>query len=136
VVRKVPNRWAHGRPVLQTRGRTWAARLATAQGDWAGALASLAQARLALTAPGDRVRAQLALEEFRVALALAQAEAGALIPRLAANTAPGLLKARLSRPALAAVRAGKTRPHRRPCQGRRADNHAERRRTRRSLGAA
>ena len=74
---------------------TWIARLATAQGDQAGALASLAQARLALTAPDDRVRAQFALEEFRVALALAPAEAGALIRRLPASTASGLLQARL-----------------------------------------
>ena len=74
---------------------TWIARLATARGDRAGALASLAQARLALAAPDDRVRAQFALEEFRVAVALAPAEAGALIPRLPANTASRLLQARL-----------------------------------------
>jgi LuxR family maltose regulon positive regulatory protein len=74
---------------------TWIARLATAQGDRAGALASLAQARLALTAPDDSVRAQFALEEFRVALALAPAEAGTLIPRLPDNTASRLLQARL-----------------------------------------
>ena len=74
---------------------TWIARLATAQGDRAGALASLAQARLALAAPDDRVRAQFALEEFRVAVALAPAEAGGLIPRLPANTASRLLQARL-----------------------------------------
>jgi LuxR family maltose regulon positive regulatory protein len=60
-----------------------------------GALASLAQVRLALAVPDDRVRAQFALEEFRVALALAPAEAGALIPRLPASTASGLLQARL-----------------------------------------
>ena len=48
-----------------------------------------------LAAPDDRVRAQFALEEFRVALALAPAEASALIPRLPANTASGLLQARL-----------------------------------------
>ena len=72
----------NGRPVLQTMVDTWIARLATAQRDRAGALASLAQARLALAAPDDRVRAQFALEEFRIALALAPAEAGALIPRL------------------------------------------------------
>jgi LuxR family maltose regulon positive regulatory protein len=87
--------WINGRPVLQTMVDTWIARLATAQGDRAGALASLAQARLALTAPDDRVQAQLAIEEFRAALALQPAEAGALVPRLPANTAAGLLKARL-----------------------------------------
>ena len=85
----------NGRPFLQAMVDTWIARLATAQGDRAGALASLAQARLALAAPDDRVRAQFALEEFRVALALAPAEAGALIPRLPANTASRLLQARL-----------------------------------------
>ena len=74
---------------------TWIARLATAEGDQAGALASLAQARLALTAPDDSVRAQFAIEEFRVALALAPAEAGALVPRLPASTGSGLLQARL-----------------------------------------
>ena len=71
------------------------ARLATAQGDRAGALASLAQARLALAAPDDPVRAQFALAEFRIALALAPAEASALIPRLPAGTASRLLQARL-----------------------------------------
>ena len=85
----------NGRPVLQTVADTWIARLATAQGDRAGALASLAQARLALAAPDDSVRAQFALEEFRIALALAPAEAGALIPRLPASTASRLLQARL-----------------------------------------
>jgi LuxR family maltose regulon positive regulatory protein len=85
----------NGRPVIQSMVDTWLARLATAQGDRAGALASLAQVRLALTAPNDRVRAQFALEEFRVALALAPAEASALIPRLPATTASALLQARL-----------------------------------------
>jgi len=72
-----------------------AALLAAARGDRAGALASLAQARLALAAPDDRVRAQFALEEFRIALALAPAEAGALIPQLPGGTASALLRARL-----------------------------------------
>jgi LuxR family maltose regulon positive regulatory protein len=85
----------NGRPVLQTIVDTWIARLATARGDRPGALASLAQVRLALAVPDDRVRAQFALEEFRVALALAPAEAGALIPQLPASTASGLLQARL-----------------------------------------
>ena len=85
----------NGRPVLQTIVDTWIARLATARGDRAGALASLAQVRLALAVPDDRVRAQFALEEFRVTLALAPAEAGALIPRLPASTVSGLLQARL-----------------------------------------
>jgi LuxR family transcriptional regulator, maltose regulon positive regulatory protein len=85
----------NGRPYIQTMVDTWIARLATAQGNRAGALASLAQARLRLTAPDDRVRAQFALEEFRVAVALAPAEASALIPQLPANTASRLLQARL-----------------------------------------
>ena len=85
----------NGRPFIQTMVDTWIARLATAQGDRAGALASLAQVRLALPAPDERVRAQFALEEFRVTLALAPAEAGALIPRLPTNTASRLLQARL-----------------------------------------
>ena len=85
----------NGRPVLQTVVDTWIARLATAQGDRAGALASLAQARLALAAPDDSVRAQFALEEFRIALALEPAEASALIPRLPASTASRLVQARL-----------------------------------------
>ena len=85
----------NGRPYIQGMVDTWIARLATARGDRAGALASLAQARLALAAPDDRVRAQFALEEFRVAVALAPAEAGGLIPRLPANTASRLLQARL-----------------------------------------
>jgi LuxR family maltose regulon positive regulatory protein len=85
----------NGRPVVQTMVDTWIARLATAQGDRAGALASLAQARLAFTAPDDRVRAQFAIEEFRIEVALAPAEASALIPRLPASTASGLLRAQL-----------------------------------------
>jgi len=85
----------NGRPVLQAMVDTWIARLATAQGDRAGALASLAQARQALTAPDERVRAQFALEEFRIALALQPAEASALIPRLPVSTASRLLQARL-----------------------------------------
>ena len=85
----------NGRPYIQGMVDTWIARLATARGDRAGALASLAQARLALTAPDDKVRAQFALEEFRVAVALAPAEAGGLIPRLPANSASRLLQARL-----------------------------------------
>jgi len=85
----------NGLPILQTMVDTWIARLATAQGDRAGALAALAQARLALAAPDDRVRAQFALEEFRIALALEPAEAAALIPRLSASTASRLLQARL-----------------------------------------
>jgi LuxR family transcriptional regulator, maltose regulon positive regulatory protein len=85
----------NGRPYIEGMVDTWIARLATAQGERAGALASLAQARLALTAPDDRVRAQFALEEFRVAVALAPAEAGELMPRLPANTASRLFQARL-----------------------------------------
>ena len=85
----------NGRPVLQTMVDTWTARLATAEGNRAHALASLAQARLALAAPDDSVRAQFALEEFRIALALAPAEAGALIPELPDSTASALLQARL-----------------------------------------
>ena len=85
----------NGRPALQAMVDTWIARLATAQGDRAGALASLAQARLALTAPDDRVRAQFALEEFRIALALEPAAASALIPQLPDSTASRLLQARL-----------------------------------------
>jgi len=85
----------NGRPALQAMVGTWIARLDTAQRDRAGALASLAQARLALAAPDDRVRAQFALEEFRIALALAPAEAGELVPRLPATTASRLLQARL-----------------------------------------
>ena len=85
----------NGRPLLQTMVNTWITRLATAQGDRTGAMASLAQARLVLAAPDDRVRAQFAIEEFRVALALAPAEASALVPRLPANTTSRLLQARL-----------------------------------------
>ena len=85
----------NGRPYIQGMVDTWIARLATAQGDRAGALASLAQARLALTAPDDRVRAQFALEEFRVAVALEPPEASAMIPQLPDNTASWLLQARL-----------------------------------------
>ena len=50
----------NGRPYIQAMVDTWIARLATAEGVRAGALASLAQARLALAAPDDRVRAQFA----------------------------------------------------------------------------
>jgi LuxR family transcriptional regulator, maltose regulon positive regulatory protein len=85
----------NGRPVIQTMVDTWIARLATAEGDRTGALASLTQARLALTAPDDRVRAQHVLEEFRIAIALAPAEASALIPRLPPTTASAMLQARL-----------------------------------------
>jgi LuxR family maltose regulon positive regulatory protein len=48
-----------------------------------------------LAAPDQRVRAQFALEEFRIALALEPAEASALIPQLPASTASRLLQARL-----------------------------------------
>jgi LuxR family maltose regulon positive regulatory protein len=85
----------NGRRVLQAMVDTWIARLATAQGDRAGALASLAQARLAFMAPDDKVRAQFAIEEFRIALALEPAEAGVLVPQLPATTASQLLEARL-----------------------------------------
>jgi DNA-binding CsgD family transcriptional regulator len=96
----------NGRPVLQAMVDTWTARLATAQGDRAGALASLAQARLALAAPDARVQAQFALEEFRIALALAPAEADALIPQLPDSTASRLLRARLHVARREWVRAG------------------------------
>ena len=85
----------NGRPLAQTMVDTWIARLATAQGDRVGALASLAQARLALAEPDEKVRAQFTLEEFRIALALQPAEASALIAKLPANTAARLLQARL-----------------------------------------
>ena len=85
----------NGRPALQAMVDTWIARLATAHGDRAGAQASLAQALLALTAPDNSVRAQFAIEEFRVTLALEPAEAGALVTRLPDNTASRLLQARL-----------------------------------------
>jgi hypothetical protein len=85
----------NGRPALQAMVDTWIARLATAQGDRARALACLAQVRLALAVPDDKVRAQFALEEFRVALALAAAEAAALVSQLPASTASELLQARL-----------------------------------------
>ena len=85
----------NGRPVLQSMVDTWIARLATARGDRAGALAALTQARLALAAPDESVLAQFALEEFRIALALEPAEASALIPRLPAGTASRLLQGRL-----------------------------------------
>ena len=85
----------NGRPALQSTVDIWAARLATAQRDQAGALAALAQARLALATPDARVQGQLAIEEFRITLAFAPAEASALIPRLPATTAAGLLRARL-----------------------------------------
>ena len=85
----------NGRPYIQGMVDTWIARLATAQGDRAGALASLAQARLRLAAADDRVLTQFALEEFRVAVALAPAEANAMVPRLLVNTTSALLQARL-----------------------------------------
>jgi LuxR family transcriptional regulator, maltose regulon positive regulatory protein len=84
----------NGRPVILSMIDTWMARLATAQGDRAAALASLAQARLALVQPDDRVRAEFALEEFRIALALEPAEASSLVPRLPQSTASRLLQAR------------------------------------------
>ncbi|MGO8958697.1 MAG: LuxR C-terminal-related transcriptional regulator [Streptosporangiaceae bacterium] len=85
----------NGRPVIQSLVDTWIARLDTAQHDRAGALASLAQARLALAAPDDRTREQLTVEEFRIALAVQPAEANALVPRLPASTASRLLQPRL-----------------------------------------
>ncbi len=85
----------NGRPYIQGMVDTWITRLATAQGDRAGALASLAEARLRLVAPDDRVRAQFALEEFRIAVAFAPAEANAMVPRLLRNTTSALLQARL-----------------------------------------
>ena len=85
----------NGRPVLQVMVDIWMARLATAQGDRAAALGSLAQARMALTEPDDRVQAQFASEEFRIALALEPADASSLIPQLPSDTASWLLRARL-----------------------------------------
>jgi LuxR family maltose regulon positive regulatory protein len=85
----------NGRPVLQAMIDIWLARLATAQGHRAAALAALAQARMALTEPDDRVRAQFASEEFRIALALEPADTSSLIPQLPSNTASWLLRARL-----------------------------------------
>jgi len=85
----------NGRPVIQSLVDTWITRLATAQHDRAGALASLAQARLALTASDERTQAQFTVEEFRIALALQPAEASALIPLLPESTASRLLQARL-----------------------------------------
>ena len=63
----------NGRPVLQTMVDTWIARLAAAQGSGGRAGVFWPRPRLALAAPDERVRAQFALEEFRVALALEQA---------------------------------------------------------------
>ena len=85
----------NGRPALQPWSTPGSPGWPPLRETGAGALASLAQARLALTAPDDRVRAQFALEEFRIALALAPAEASALIPQLPAHTASRLLQARL-----------------------------------------
>ena len=85
----------NGRPVIQSLVDGWITRLATARHDRTGALASLAQARLALTAPDERTRAQFTVEEFRIALAFQPAEASALVPLLPASTTPRLLQARL-----------------------------------------
>jgi LuxR family maltose regulon positive regulatory protein len=85
----------NGRPVLQVMVDIWMARLATAQGHRAAALGSLAQARMALIEPDDRVRAQFASEEFRIALALEPADASSLIPQLPSDTTSWLLRARL-----------------------------------------
>jgi tetratricopeptide (TPR) repeat protein len=84
----------NGRPFIQSVIDTWIARLATAQGDRAAALASLAQARLARAQQDVTGRAEYALEEFRIAVALQPAEASSLIPRLPASTASWLLQAR------------------------------------------
>ena len=70
----------NGRPYIEGMVDTWIARLATARGDRAGALASLARhvrpSPRPMTWFGD-----LALEEFRrVAVALAPAEAGEADP--------------------------------------------------------
>jgi LuxR family transcriptional regulator, maltose regulon positive regulatory protein len=71
----------------------WVARLAVAEGDHAGAIAALAQARVVLADPSDLVRAQLSAEEFRIAIALAPDDADALLPELPADCAAGLLRA-------------------------------------------
>ena len=83
------------RPVIVSLVDVWLARLATAEGNHASALASLADARLVLAAPDERVRAQLAVEEFRIAVALQPDLADPLIPSLPATNESRLLQARL-----------------------------------------
>ena len=85
----------NGRPVVLTMVERLQARLATARGDHDSAVAALAHARLVLAAPSDRVRAELALEDFRIAVALAPEEADALVPDLPDTAAAGLQRAAL-----------------------------------------
>ena len=83
------------RPVILSLVNVWLARLATAQRNHASALAALAHARLVLAAPDERVRAQLAVEEFRIAVALQPDQAEQLIQPLPATNESRLLQARL-----------------------------------------
>ena len=86
----------NGRPIIQTIVDRWVARLATAKNDRAGALAALAQARLILGEPSDPVRAQLAIEEFRVSVELAHDHADRFVPHLPDDPTTRLLRARLA----------------------------------------
>ena len=86
----------NGRPVIHTIVERWLARLATVEGDHAGAVAALAHARVVLAAPSDRVRAELTVEELRIAVALAPDDADALLPDLPDDCAAGLLRASLA----------------------------------------
>ncbi len=86
----------NGRPLLQTIVERWIARLATARRDRTGASAAIAQARVVLGAPSQRVRAQLAVDELRILVALDPDHADVLIPQLPDEPTSRLLLARLA----------------------------------------
>ena len=86
----------NGRPVILTMADRWLARVATAKGDLSGATAALAQARVVLGGPTESVRAQLAAEEFRLAVELSPADADAMLPLLPDDDGTRLLRARLA----------------------------------------
>ena len=86
----------NGRPLMQTIVERWIARLATARRDKAGALAAIAEARLVLGGPSQRVRAQLAVDELRILVELDPDHADVLVSQLPDEPTSRLLLARLA----------------------------------------
>lgn len=86
----------NGRPLVESIVERWIARLAIARQDRAGALAAVAQAGLVLAGPSDSVRAQLAVDEFRVCVELAPERADVIVPELPDDPTSRLLRARLA----------------------------------------
>ncbi|MFZ0322620.1 MAG: LuxR C-terminal-related transcriptional regulator, partial [Actinomycetes bacterium] len=85
----------NGRPVIQSLVYRWQARVATAQYNHPAAAAALAQARMVLAEPDEATLGQLAVEEFRVLVAIQPEAAGPLVGRLPQTNESRLLQAKL-----------------------------------------